>query len=73
MNTPIFVRALLDRLREWWRKQEELSAFDYKEEGLVAADLRVCTNALKDLIARGPRPIPTISAHARTGHIESRR
>ena len=48
------VGALLGRLRDWWRRQEELRALDDKEIGRVAADLRMSTNALRDLVARGP-------------------
>ena len=53
MTTGNAVSALLSRVRDWWRKQEELSALDHKEVGRVAADLGISTNALKDLIARG--------------------
>jgi hypothetical protein len=54
MATRNAVGALLGQVRDWWRKQEELSALDHKEVGRVAADLGISTNALKDLIARGP-------------------
>jgi hypothetical protein len=56
MTTFNAVGALLGRLREWWRRQEELCALDHKEVGLVAADLGISTNEFKDLIARGLRP-----------------
>ena len=35
-------------------RQNELSDLDAKELGRVAADLGMSTNALKDLVARGP-------------------
>jgi hypothetical protein len=54
MTTPNAVGALLGRVREWWRKQGELSAVSHKEVGLVAADLGISTNTLGDIIARGP-------------------
>jgi hypothetical protein len=48
------VSTLLDRLRDWWRTQVELSRLDSKEIGQVAGDLGLTTDALKDLVARGP-------------------
>jgi hypothetical protein len=48
------VGALLGRVRDWWRRQEELRALDDKEIGRVAADIGMSTNALKDLVVRGP-------------------
>jgi hypothetical protein len=48
------VGALLGRLRDWWRRQEELSALGNKEIGRVADDLRLSTDTLRDLVARGP-------------------
>ena len=48
------VSTLLDRLRDWWRTQVELSLLDSKEIGQVAGDLGLTTDALKDLVARGP-------------------
>jgi hypothetical protein len=48
------VGALLARVRDWWRRQEELRALDDKEIGRVAADLGMSTHTLRDLIARGP-------------------
>jgi hypothetical protein len=48
------VSALLGRIRDWWRRQEELNALDNKEIGRIAEDLRISTDSLRDLIARGP-------------------
>ena len=48
------VGALLGRIRDWWRRQEELNALDNKEIGRIAEDLRISTDSLRDLIARGP-------------------
>ena len=48
------VSTLLGRLRDWWRTQLELSLLDSKEIGQVAGDLGLTTDALKDLVARGP-------------------
>ena len=49
------VGALLDRVRDWWRRQGELSTLDNKELGRVAEDLRISTDTLRDLVARGPK------------------
>jgi hypothetical protein len=54
MTSHVAVEALLTRVRDWWRRQDELSGVDPKELGRVAADLGMSTNALKDLAARGP-------------------
>jgi hypothetical protein len=54
MTAQDALSALLGRVRDWWRLQEELSALDDKEIGRVAADLRISTSTLKDLIVRGP-------------------
>jgi len=48
------VRALLGRVRDWWRAQEELRLLDPREISRVAEDLGLSSHALKDLIARGP-------------------
>ena len=48
------VRTLLGRVREWWRRQQELNALDNKEIGRVADDLRISTDTLRELVARGP-------------------
>jgi hypothetical protein len=46
---------LLVRVRDWRRRQNQLSSLDPKEhDGRVAAELGMSTNALKDLAARGP-------------------
>jgi hypothetical protein len=54
MSAQYAVGALLGRVRDWWRRQEELRALDDKQIGRVAADLRISTSTLKDLVARGP-------------------
>ena len=54
MTTQDVVGALLGRVRDWWRRQEELGTLDDKEIGRVAADLRISTGTLRDLVARGP-------------------
>ena len=48
------VSALLDRVRDWWRRQGELSVLGNMEIGRVAEDLRISTDTLRDLVARGP-------------------
>ena len=48
------VGALLDRVRDWWRRQGELNALGNKEIGRVAEDLCISTDTLRDLVARGP-------------------
>jgi hypothetical protein len=48
------VGALLDRVRDWWRRQGELSVLGNKEIGRVAEDLCISTDTLRDLVARGP-------------------
>jgi hypothetical protein len=54
MTAQDAVGVLLGRVRDWWRRQEELRALDDKQIGRVAADLRISTNTLRDLVARGP-------------------
>jgi hypothetical protein len=54
MTTHDAVGALLGRVRDWWRRQEELRALDDHEIERVAADLSISTSALRDLVARGP-------------------
>ncbi|MFZ1102759.1 MAG: hypothetical protein WAN86_07970 [Hyphomicrobiaceae bacterium] len=54
MTTQDAVRALLERVRDWWRRQEELGTLDDKEIGRVAADFGLSTSTLRDLVARGP-------------------
>ena len=41
MTAQDAVGDLLGRVRDWWRRQEELCAFDDKEIGRVAADPQV--------------------------------
>ena len=48
------VSALLGRICDWWRRQEELNALDNKEIGRIAEDLRISTDTLRNLVARGP-------------------
>jgi hypothetical protein len=48
------VETLLARVRDWWRRQSELSYLDDKELGRVAAELGMSSNALEDLVERGP-------------------
>jgi hypothetical protein len=54
VTSHVAVEALLNRVRDWWQRQNELSGLDPKELGRVAAELGMSTNALKDLAARGP-------------------
>jgi hypothetical protein len=54
MTTQDAAGALLGRVRDWWRRQEELRVLDDKEIGRVAADLRISTSTLRELVARGP-------------------
>ena len=48
------VEALLARVRDWWRRQNELSRVDPGELGRIAQELGMSTRSLKDLAARGP-------------------
>jgi hypothetical protein len=48
------VETLLTRVRDWWRRQGELSYLDDKELARVAAELGMSANALEDLVERGP-------------------
>ena len=54
MTTSDAVGALLHRVRDWWRRQEELNALDNKEIERIAEDLRISTDTLRNLVARGP-------------------
>jgi hypothetical protein len=47
------VETLLMRVRDWWRRQTELSGLDDKELVRVAAELGMSPNALEDLVERG--------------------
>jgi hypothetical protein len=48
------VEALLTRVRDWWRRQNELSKLDDRELGRVAAELGISASALEELVERGP-------------------
>jgi hypothetical protein len=54
MSTHTAVETLLVRVRDWWSRQGELGYLDPKELGRVAGELGMTTNALEDLVARGP-------------------
>jgi hypothetical protein len=54
MSTHTAVETLLGRVRDWWRWQNELSHLDDKELGRVAAELGMSSNAVEDLVERGP-------------------
>jgi hypothetical protein len=48
------VETLLTRVRDWWRRRNELGGLDDKEVQRVAAELGMSTNTLEDLVQRGP-------------------
>jgi hypothetical protein len=48
------VETLLTRLRDRWRRRNELGGLDDKELQRVAAELGMSTNTLEDLVKRGP-------------------
>ncbi len=48
------VETLLMRIRDWWRRQNELSKLDDREIGRVAAELGMSANALEELVEHGP-------------------
>jgi hypothetical protein len=48
------VETLLTRVRDWWRRRNELGGLDDKELQRVAAELGMSTNTLEDLVKRGP-------------------
>ncbi len=54
MSTHTAVETLLLGVRDWWRRQSELSHLDDKELGRVAAELGMSSNALENLVERGP-------------------
>jgi hypothetical protein len=54
MDSPGAVETLLTHLRDWWRRQSELSYLDDKELGRVAGELGMSATALEDLVERGP-------------------
>ena len=48
------VETLLTRVRDWWRRRNELGGLDDKELQRIAAELGMSTHALEDLVQRGP-------------------
>ena len=54
MTSHASVESLLSRVRDWWRRQNELSGLDSKELERVARELGMSASALEDLVARGP-------------------
>jgi hypothetical protein len=54
MSSEATVESLLSRVRDWWRRQNELSGLDPKELDRVAHELGMSASALEDLVARGP-------------------
>ena len=54
MSTHTAVEALLVRVRDWWRAQNELAGINLDELDRVAGDLGMSAGALKGLVARGP-------------------
>jgi hypothetical protein len=48
------VETLLTRVRDWWRRRNELGGLDDEELRRVAAELGMSTNTLEDLAKRGP-------------------
>ena len=54
MSSHASVESLLSRVRDWWRRQNELSGLDPKELERVAHELGMSASALEDLVARGP-------------------
>ena len=58
------VSALLDRVRDWWRRQGELSVLGNMEIGRVAEDLRISTVTLLGTSWRAGQRLPTCSMNA---------
>ena len=54
MTVQDAVGVLLHRVRDWWRRQEELSALGNMEVGRVAGELGISTDTLRGLVADGP-------------------
>ena len=54
MTSHVALEALLSRVCEWWRRQNELSGLDPKELERVAEELGMSTGTLEDLVVRGP-------------------
>jgi hypothetical protein len=48
------LQGLLARLRDWWRRQEDLSLLDSNEVDRIARDLGMSSDTLTKLVARGP-------------------
>jgi hypothetical protein len=48
------LQGLLARVRDWWRRQEDLSLLDSNEVDRIARDLGMSSDTLKKLVARGP-------------------
>lgn len=53
MSRPGSVESLLDRVRDWWRRQNELGGLGSHELGRVAQELGMSAGALEDVVARG--------------------
>ena len=54
MSSHTSVELLLTRVRDWWRRQNELRGLDPRELARVAEELGMSVGALEDLVARGP-------------------
>jgi hypothetical protein len=54
MTNHFALEALLSRVRDWWRRHNELGSIDPKELERVAGELGMSTGTLEDLVARGP-------------------
>ena len=54
MTVQDAVGVLLHGVRDWWRRQEELSALGNMEVGRVAGELGISTDTLRGLVADGP-------------------
>jgi hypothetical protein len=48
------LQGLLARVRDWWRRQDELSLLDQREVERIARDLGVSSDSLKVMVERGP-------------------
>jgi len=54
MTSNVALEALLSRVRDWWRRHNELGGLNPKELERVAGELGMSTGTLEDLVARGP-------------------
>jgi hypothetical protein len=54
MTSHVALETLLSRVRDWWRKHNELSGLAPKELERVAGELGMSMGTLEDLVARGP-------------------